>query len=1586
MFLSCSEGRAEAVRPVPGKVLLLMRGVGASEAWYGVGCTGDGSAVTNSTGVGVAASLPSEVSVLTALTRLDLTGNKLSPNSGLPADYSALTGLRLVGLASMDLEAGPVPSSGFPQEWSSLVDLQQLDLSNNRLLGGTIPASWDILASVTALNIANTAACGDIPPTLSNSTTPSTLDSYCELVNCRRYLAETLQPMIDSQVQPGSACNLTSAWPSSGRIDSWAGITATATTVTTGTPINDVMSFVLNDCYANNSNSLNVVLPSELTCFSSLTELQFMRNNAAGSLPDVWTQLTQLQALWLADNILSGSLPASYSALTGLTILKVHNNLFTSSLPPEWQAMSLLEEITISDNYDLNGTVPSAWGNLTSLTSFWAWGVGAGGQLPPSFSALSLLSELTFVSDTLSGSLPSEWSTLTALTLLNIASDRATSTMTGTIPDVWFGFGGAPAMFALQDITISNTGVSGGLPTALWLVTSLTKVDFSFNRLYGGASPTGFPMDYSMLTGLVSLNLADNLFLGGTVPSDWAVTPGSALTYLNLQNTGVCEPFPAGLSSALTPGTSVNSYCDDLSSAYNLFTNFKPIFDSTTPGVGCSLASWDLGANPLCSNTWSGARCQVSPADSSGVSLGSLTSLELLNCNAGGSPVHFLPRSLTDLGGSLSRLAISNSAVTGTLPSEMVYLGQLTDLDLSGLYSLIQLNLGSMGLLTGPLPDSLAYLYSLEDLTIQSNSLSGTLPASWSSIYRLSSLVLGAGGNAGPGPSINGAIPQEWFLGAPLPYLWNLRISNTKVTGPLPDPGSAFTAGQLGLTSLDLSSNLLSGTLPDSYQGFSPPSPLPPSPSPFAAAGSDVFIDVNFQGVNLPDVNQTKFAQQSCTELQTSTAAFNCVNNKLVSGSIIGGYVLTAPPGTPLDVFYTVVQTAVTTDPASLFSGSFLSAPSPFAAAGSDVFFDVTFQGVNLPDVNQTKFAQQSCTELQTSTAAFNCVNNKLVSGSIIGGYVLTAPPGTPLDVFYSAVQTAVTTDPASLFSGSFLSAYGILSVSFNVFDPSALDQFGRITAITFVHDAAIPGVVVAVKLVYGSGSATHTDVLAGSVYDPSSPTLSLSTVRLVSSGGSALQTLSVCCTATGSVAQLAVGFSDGTAASTGLCPAGVGAGGGSAGVPTGAVSVQVAFQVSAKVDYTRIVANVPPQVPNTVPASTLVLLGPAVPIVRNSLADPLIASTLYGRGRVAAFGGEKMITGCCKPRGKPTPSDPSLDTIIVNAADWAAWYGKKVGKAIIRVADTRYMPMAKYVVKKRPDSFDTLKSAKIKSYYLSLKAFLKDGHKACDLYVIGSYDIQYLEPRVSHFLQEFVNYGKGLIVVGPDVMPSIFYPGSLAAPSLAPSTAGRRSMLLQRAAVLLGDAFEPDVTDAGDNLSDPDAGVDLRHQLHREMAAALVSGPMGLVFSGYVSDPGGNLTVTSPSELQNAELAASQYVEYLQGRMQLTIPELSLAVSTITKARAVDSCLGVATNVSNPNMVGTTFLGLQRTACFGGRELSASFVAAQIAEAACPVSCPAASNQKCGGNANATGIPVSVYRILTSDASYLTWPIVRFCLCAETQ
>ncbi len=73
-----------------------------------------------------------------------------------------------------------------------------------------------------------------------------------ELVNCRRYLVETLKPMMDSQSQPGSACNLTSLWPSSDRLETWFNITAMPTAYG-ATPVQDVISFVLNDCCESGS-------------------------------------------------------------------------------------------------------------------------------------------------------------------------------------------------------------------------------------------------------------------------------------------------------------------------------------------------------------------------------------------------------------------------------------------------------------------------------------------------------------------------------------------------------------------------------------------------------------------------------------------------------------------------------------------------------------------------------------------------------------------------------------------------------------------------------------------------------------------------------------------------------------------------------------------------------------------------------------------------------------------------------------------------------------------------------------------------------------------------------------------------------------------------------------------------------------------------------------------------------------------------------------------------------------------------------------------------------------------------------------
>ncbi len=61
----------------------------------------------------------------------------------------------------------------------------------------------------------------------------------------------------------------------------------------------------------------------------------------------------------------------------------------------------------------------------------------------------------------------------------------------------------------------------------------------------------------------------------------------------------------------------------------------------------------------------------------------------------------------------------------------------------------------------------------------------------------------------------------------------------------------------------------------------------------------------------------------------------------------------------------------------------------------------------------------------------------------------------------------------------------------------------------------------------------------------------------------------------------------------------------------------------------------------------------------------------------------------------------------------------------------------------------------------------------------------------------------------------------------------------------------------------------------------------MGMFFSGLVSNPGSVLTVDIPVELQNAELAAQAYLQYLRDARTLSPQELGIVTSSIARARA---------------------------------------------------------------------------------------------------
>ncbi|EFJ48037.1 hypothetical protein VOLCADRAFT_104837 [Volvox carteri f. nagariensis] len=92
----------------------------------------------------------------------------------------------------------------------------------------------------------------------------------------------------------------------------------------------------------------------------------------------------------------------------------------------------------------------------------------------------------------------------------------------------------------------------------------------------------------------------------------------------------------------------------------------------------------------------------------------------------------------------------------------------------------------------------------------------------------------------------------------------------------------------------------------------------------------------------------------------------------------------------------------------------------------------------------------------------------------------------------------------------------------------------------------------------------------------------------------------------------------------------------------------------------------------------------------------------------------------------------------------------------------------SRYVAANNRTVFENTTEANITSYYLPLSTFLRGGHEKCDVYVIGSYDESFNDPDVQDFITSFVAMGKGIIVVGPDLMPSKFYaPDTPAVPAV---------------------------------------------------------------------------------------------------------------------------------------------------------------------------------------------------------------------------
>ena len=167
----------------------------------------------------------------------------------------------------------------------------------------------------------------------------------------------------------------------------------------------------------------------------------------------------------------------------------------------------------------------------------------------------------------------------------------------------------------------------------------------------------------------------------------------------------------------------------------------------------------------------------------------------------------------TDADGQVTRLALNDNNLQGTLPDELLQLGNLTELNLAGnhLSGSIPVDLGQLTLLeslvlkgnqlTGIIPSDIEHLRNLEVFNLAGNQLSGDIPVEIEHLNSLEFLDLSENQLSGP------IHPELGQLNA----LIHLDISVNRMTGLLPTEMRLLG----NLTTLDVSTNAeLSGPLP----------------------------------------------------------------------------------------------------------------------------------------------------------------------------------------------------------------------------------------------------------------------------------------------------------------------------------------------------------------------------------------------------------------------------------------------------------------------------------------------------------------------------------------------------------------------------------------------------------------------------------------------------------------------------------------------------------------------------------------------------------------------------------------------------
>ncbi|MDE2678992.1 MAG: M66 family metalloprotease [Gemmatimonadota bacterium] len=212
----------------------------------------------------------------------------------------------------------------------------------------------------------------------------------------------------------------------------------------------------LRALYFGGNWGLSGPLPEELFDLASLEVLDLYRVGLGGPLPAGIAKLTSLEVLELTGTGLGGPIPPELGELANLRYLSLGYNDLIGEIPPELANLTKLEGLGILRN-ELSGGIPAELGKLTELQGLNLRSSGLTGTIPATIGNLTKLDVLWLSDNELTGPIPPTLGNLNSLNRIMLEGND----LSGPLPDIG-------AFTELERLWVGNNpGLSGPLPASL---------------------------------------------------------------------------------------------------------------------------------------------------------------------------------------------------------------------------------------------------------------------------------------------------------------------------------------------------------------------------------------------------------------------------------------------------------------------------------------------------------------------------------------------------------------------------------------------------------------------------------------------------------------------------------------------------------------------------------------------------------------------------------------------------------------------------------------------------------------------------------------------------------------------------------------------------------------------------------------------------------------------------------------------------------------------------------------------------------------------------------------------------------------